>query len=415
MTRLTVQDLEIFIVATPPPHKGGRYFTFVKLTTAQGLVGYGEPYGIPYGPTATRALIQDVFERYLKGHEAQDIEAFWRRAYSACFSQRPDPSLIGAVSGLEMALWDLLGKAAGQPVYNLLGGRVEPDLRAYTYLYPHADDLDNLAYSDASAAAERALYYRDLGFTALKFDPAGPYTTYDPRQPSYADLKFIEGFVATIREAVGESADLLFGTHGQFTPSGARQVAQVMEPYAPRWFEEPTPPENPAAMAEVARSTTIPVATGERLCTPFEFAAVLQAGAASILQPALGRAGGILATKKIAALAEAHQALMAPHLYAGPIEALANIHLGLSIPNFLVAEMIETMGGFHGALLSDPIKIINGRIQAPTKPGLGADLNEDLARANPYAGGKLHLEMLDRRLWTGVALPGTNSHRGSSR
>ena len=409
MSQLIIDTLDIFIVATPPPGKGGRYFTFVKLTTRDGLVGYGEPYGIPYGPAATRAVIQDVFDRHLKGRSAHDIEAFWRRAYSANFSQRPDPSLMGAISGLEMAMWDLVGKSCGQPVYNLLGGKVEADLRAYTYLYPGADDKENLAYSDASIAAERAVYYRDLGFTALKFDPAGPYTTYDPRHPSYQDLEFIEDFVGTIREAVGESADLLFGTHGQFTPAGARQVAQVMEPFAPRWFEEPTPPENPNAMAEVARSTTIPVATGERLCTHFEFAQVLQAGAASILQPALGRAGGLLAAKKIAAMAEGYQAVMAPHLYAGPIEALANIHLGLSIPNFLVAEMIEMMDGFHADLLSDPIQVIEGRIQAPTKPGLGADLNEDLARENPYQGDMLHLEMLDRRIWTGVTLPGTNT------
>ena len=409
MSRLIVDSLDIFIVATPPPGKGGRYFTFVKLTTADGLVGYGEPYGIPYGPVATRAVIQDVFDRHLKGHSAYDREAFWRRAYSACYSQRPDPSLMGAVSGIEMALWDLVGKANDQPIYHLLGGRVEPDLRAYTYIYPDADDTANLAYYDARVAAQRACYYRDLGFTALKFDPAGPYTTYDPRQPSYQDLKFIENFVATVREAVGADVDLLFGTHGQFTPSGARQVAQIIEPYAPRWFEEPTPPESPGAMAAVARSTSIPIATGERLCTPYEFAQVLQAGAASVLQPALGRCGGLLSAKKIAALAEGHQGVLAPHLYAGPIEALANIHLGLSTPNFLIAEMIETMGGFHADLLSDPIEIIKGRIQAPTRPGLGADLNEDLARENPYMGDLLHLEMLDRRIWTGVKKPGPNT------
>ncbi len=409
MKSLVIEALEVFVVATPPPGKGGRYFTFVKLTTADGLVGYGEPYGIPYGPAATRAVIKDVFQRHLRGHSAHDIEAFWRRAYSAGFSQRPDPSLMGAVSGLETALWDIMGKACGKPVYQLLGGCVEPDLRAYTYLYPAAADPQARAYADAQVAAERARFYADLGFTALKFDPAGPYTTYDPRQPSIQDLRFIETFVGTVRDAVGDRADLLFGTHGQFTPSGARQVAQVLEPFAPRWFEEPTPPENPEAMAEVARATTIPIATGERLTTPYEFAAVLRAGAASILQPALGRAGGILAAKKIAALAEAHQAVLAPHLYAGPIEALANIHLGLSIPNFLMAEMIETMGGFHADLLTDPIQIEQGRILPPTKPGLGAGLNEDLARDNPYAGTKLHLEMLDQRIWTGVSLPGTNA------
>ncbi len=402
MPTLIIQDLEVFVVATPPPNKGGRYFTFVKVRTKEGIVGYGEPYGIPYGPEAIKAIIQDVFDRHLKGYSAHDIEAFWRRAYSANFSQRPDPSLMGAVSGLEMALWDILGKSCGKPVYQLLGGCVEPDLRAYTYLYPSEDDKEALAYSDASVAAERAKHYLDLGFTALKFDPAGPYTSYDPRQPSIGDLKFVENFVGSLRDAVGSAADLLLGTHGQFTPSGAKQLAKVIEPFSPRWFEEPTPPENTKAMAEVARHTSIPVATGERLTTHFEFAAVLRDGAASILQPALGRAGGILVAKKIAAMAEGYQALVAPHLYAGPVEALANIHFGLSIPNFLMAEMIEAMGGFHAELISEPIKIENGRILAPTKPGLGAELNEEVARENPYRGGALHLEMLDKRIWTGA-------------
>lgn len=241
MPTLIIQDLEVFVVATPPPNKGGRYFTFVKVRTKEGIVGYGEPYGIPYGPEAIKAIIQDVFDRHLKGYSAHDIEAFWRRAYSANFSQRPDPSLMGAVSGLEMALWDILGKSCGKPVYQLLGGCVEPDLRAYTYLYPSEDDKEALAYSDASVAAERAKHYLDLGFTALKFDPAGPYTSYDPRQPSIGDLKFVENFVGSLRDAVGSAADLLLGTHGQFTPSGAKQLAKVIEPFSPRWFEEPTP------------------------------------------------------------------------------------------------------------------------------------------------------------------------------
>ena len=187
--------------------------------------------------------------------------------------------------------------------------------------------------------------YADQGFTALKFDPAGPYTVYDPHQPAVVDLDHSEDFCRAIREAVGNRADLLFGTHGQFTASGAIRMAQRLAPYEPLWFEEPVPPEMSEEMAKVAAQSSTPIATGERLTTKYEFARVLKTGAASILQPALGRVDGIWEAKKIAALAEVHYAQMAPHLYCGPIEALANIQLGASSPNFLILESIQQFGG----------------------------------------------------------------------
>ena len=164
---------------------------------------------------------------------------------------------------------------------------------------------------------------------------------FDPRQPTLERMELSEKFCRLIREAVGTKADILFGTHGQFTISGAKRLAQKLEPYSPLWFEEPTPPEMPEEMAKVAHYTSIPVATGERLCSKYEFARVLQTGAASILQPNLGRVGGILEGKKIAAMAETHYAQIAPHLYCGPIVAAANIQLGACIPNFLILESIQ--------------------------------------------------------------------------
>ncbi|MEZ5340696.1 MAG: mandelate racemase/muconate lactonizing enzyme family protein [Acidimicrobiales bacterium] len=299
-------------------------------------------------------------------------------------------------SSLEIACWDIIGKEADKPVYELLGGLTNERLRTYTYLYPPAGadaHEDHPVYNNPGAAAERAVAAVAQGFTAVKFDPAGAYTAFDGHQPSMADLDRSAAFVRTIREAIGSSADLLFGTHGQFTPDGAIRMAKRLEPYEPLWFEEPTPPEMPAQMAKVARSTSIPIATGERLTTAYEFAAVLNAGAASILQPNLGRCGGILQGKKIASLAEVHYAQIAPHLYCGPVVAAANIQLAACTPNFLILEAIDDFGGFFADLLLSPITWEDGYVIPSRAPGLGIELNEDVVRAHPYTGDELHLSM----------------------
>ena len=395
---MRAQDLDIFVVGNPPPSFGGAYFIFVKITASNGIIGYGEVYANTFGPSATQACIRDVFERYFEGQSVFEIERIWREAYSSGFTQRPDVSMLGIVSGLEIALWDIIGKALEQPVYNLLGGKVREKLRSYTYLYP-AEGEDNRIYSDPHLASERAKDYVAQGFTALKFDPAGPYTCLDPHQPRLLDLERSAEFCRLIRKAVGTKADLLFGTHGQFTPSGAIRMAETIAPYQPLWFEEPTPPELPEQMALVARQSAVPIATGERLTCKHEFARVLKAGAAHILQPATGRCGGILEGKKIAALAEAHYAQIAPHLYAGPIEALANIQLSACIPNFLILESIKTFDGFFAKLLDKKIEWEQGYVIPPREPGLGRNLNEEVARAHPYTGDALHLEMQRGDVW----------------
>jgi L-alanine-DL-glutamate epimerase-like enolase superfamily enzyme len=299
------------------------------------------------------------------------------------------------LSGLEIAMWDIAGKAAGRPVWALLGGRVHERLRAYTYLYPGPDAGDDF-YHDAERSAEAAAAAVDEGFTAVKFDPAGAYSAFDPRQPAQEALERAERFCRLIREAVGNRADLLFGTHGQFTPSGAIRLARRLEAYDPLWFEEPTPPELPEAMAEVARATSIPIATGERLSTKYEIGRVLAQRAASIIQISLGRCGGILEGKKIAALAEAHYAQVAPHLYCGPIVGAANIQLATCSPNFLILEGIRDWGGFHAAVLKRPIRFEAGWVIPPTEPGIGVEVDEAVARAHPYDDNRLHLEMADR-------------------
>lgn len=392
---MKIAGLKTFVVGNPPPYNGGRYFIFLKLITDDGVEGVGEVYSATFAPRVVEAMIGDVFERHVLGADPFRIEQLWRQVYSRGYSQRPDVSLMGVLSGIEIALWDIVGKALGKPVHALLGGKVHERLRTYTYIYPRAGEghaySDPAVYRDPDAAAERALDYVRAGFTAVKFDPAGAYSAFDPRQPSLAKLEISEAFCRQIRAAVGASCDLLFGTHGQFTTSGAIRLARRLEAYDPLWFEEPVPPEMPEQMALVARATAIPIAAGERLTTKYEFARLLDLSAASILQMALGRVGGLLEAKKIAGMAEARYAQIAPHLYCGPIEGAANIQIAACSPNFLILESIETWGGFHAAILMKPIRWEDGYVIPPEEPGLGVELNEAVALAHPYAGDDLHL------------------------
>ncbi|MEM7258414.1 MAG: mandelate racemase/muconate lactonizing enzyme family protein [Pseudomonadota bacterium] len=391
---MKVTELQTFIVGNPPPHKGGRYFIFVKLTTDNGISGIGEVYNATFSPSVIKHMIDDIFTAHIENTDPFRIETLWRNVYARGYSSRPDITLVGVLSGLEIALWDIIGKAVDKPVYELLGGKVHERLRSYTYLYPAQEADANSAdpvYSDPQVAADRALYYANQGFTAVKFDPAGAYTTFDPHQPELESIERSRLFVETLREALGTSADLLFGTHGQFTPAGAVRMARALEPSNPLWFEEPVPPEMPEQMAKVAGQTSIPIATGERLTTKYEFSRVLQCNAAAILQPALGRVGGLLEGKKIASMAETHYAQLAPHLYCGPVEAAANIQLAAASPNFLILESIETWGGFHTELLNSPIQWEDGYVIPPATPGLGIELNEAVALSHPYEGDTLHI------------------------
>jgi 2-dehydro-3-deoxyphosphogalactonate aldolase len=394
---MKITAVKTYVVGNPPPHFGGLYWIVLKLTTDSGVEGYGEVYSVPFHPRVVEKMIEDVCDRCVIGADPFKIERLWRVIYSSGFTQRPDTSIMGILSGIEMACWDIIGKELDKPVYELLGGQVWERLRSYTYLYPKESDKTSV-YSDPELAAQRALEYVEMGFTAVKFDPVGPYTAFDPRQLSLEVLDQSEKFVGTLREAVGSRCDLLFGTHGQMTSSSAIRLARRLEKYDPLWFEEPVPPENAAEMARVARATSIPIATGERLATKYEFSRLLEQQAASILQMALGRVGGILEAKKIAGMAEAHYAQIAPHLYCGPIEGAANIQIGACSPNFLIQESIQTWGGFHAEILNQPVRWEEGYIIPPTAPGLGVELNEAVAAEHPYTGSKLHLEMQDRPL-----------------
>jgi L-alanine-DL-glutamate epimerase-like enolase superfamily enzyme len=339
------------------------------------------------------AVIEDVFQRYFLDQSPENIELIFRRTFSSGFTQRPDLSVMGAFSGLEIACWDILGKDRDRPVWALLGGKMNERIRAYSYLYPLKNHDLNSFWTSPQNAAESAYNLVSRGYTAVKFDPAGPYTMRGGHQPSLNDIELCVSFMKEIRNAIGNKADLLLGTHGQFTTAGAIRLGRAVEAFKPLWYEEPIPPDNLLEFQNLVRSVKIPIAAGERLTTKYEFATLLRSGGIAILQPALGRAGGIWEMKKTSAIAEVFNAQMAPHLYAGPIEWAANIQLAVSIPNILVLETIET--NFHYELIKGTINVEKGYVKAPEAPGLGIDVDEDLARQNPFNGDGLHLMMQD--------------------
>ena len=390
---MKLKDLKIIVTRPPPPGWGGRYWIFVKLMTDNGIVGWGECYASSIGPEAMEVVIKDIFERYFLDESPSNFEKMFRRTYSSGFTQRPDLTVMGAFSGLEIACWDILGKYFDCPTWQLLGGKINDRVRAYSYLYPLEHHDLNDFWTSPGMAAESAIDLVSRGFTAVKFDPAGPYTMRGGHMPAMSDIKLSIDFCQAIREAVGDKADILFGTHGQFTTAGAIRLGKAIEPYSPMWFEEPIPPDNLSEFSKVQSALSIPIATGERFTTKMEFAEVLKSGGASVIQPALGRAGGIWEMKKAAAIAEVFNAQVAPHLYAGPIEWAANLQLAASIPNLLIAETIETP--FHKSLINGKIKVEDGYIQVSDEAGLGIEVNEKLAEENAYQGPDLHLMMQD--------------------
>lgn len=402
---MKLETIETFAVAAPSGI-GGSFWVLVRITTDDGIRGIGECYGIPFAPPVAQSMVEDIFDRYIAAEAPQHIETMYRRVYSAGFTQRPDPTMMSVFSGIEMAIWDILGKARGEPVYELLGGRFHDRLRTYTYIYPRsvhdpsATDIGD-PYHDPTAAAERATEYVEQGWTAVKQDPAGPYSFQGGRELSLYELDRSVRNVKAIRAAVGDRADILFGTHGQMTTSSAIRLAKRLEPYDPLWFEEPVPPDQGAGLTRVAEATSIPVATGERLTTRAEFHDVLRAGV-SIVQPDIGRSGGIWETKKIAVMAELFNAQLAPHIYCGPVAHAAATHVAFTSPNFLILETIQTP--FHDAILKRPLDWDSGYQLAPTEPGLGIELDDAVVASHSApADSDLHLDMCQVPL-------GSNNH-----
>lgn len=392
---MKIVEITTFVVGNPNERKGGKDWLFVKLVTDEGIVGYGECNAVMQRQKTLVQMIKDFGDMYVLGADPFKIELLWETLYSGGLHYFRHPGMIStqAIAGIEMACWDIIGKATKQPVYNLLGGKINEKLRSYTYLVSYVDWLQSIYDRDTpenyARAARQCL---DDGFNAIKIDPSMPENPA-PRNLSLEELHYAENCVAAIRKEVGDKMDILIGTHGQFCTHTAITYAKLMEPYLPLWFEEPVPPENIDEMARVAQHTTIPIATGERLITIYEYQPLLAKQAAQIIQVHVG-VNGILESKKIAGMAQAHYAQIAPWMYCGPIAFAAAVHLGACSPNFLIQECIGKCDGFDKEIVKDYIEWKDGYIIPPNRPGLGVELNEEVLEKYPE---KPNYKMINRK------------------
>lgn len=333
---------------------------FLKIHTDEGIVGYGEP--IVEGRARTVATAIEEMGKYLIGQDPRNIEHHWQVLYRGTF-YRGGPVLTSALSGVEQALWDIMGKWLGVPVYQLLGGAVRNRIRVYGH-------VGGATAADCAANAKKMA---DAGYTALKTGFDGPVRHIDT-------IAFMESCVeriAAIRAAIPKTVDIAVDMHGRFSPAMSIRMAKELEPYGLLFMEEPCLPENVDAMATIARSTTIPIATGERLFTRWGYREVLEKQAAAVLQPDICHCGGIMEAKKIAAMAEAYYVAVAPHNPLGPISLAAGLQVDACIPNFLCQEQVNLGVGY----LKKPFVINNGYIDLPTAPGLGIELDEEALKA----------------------------------
>jgi len=330
---------------------------FLKVHTDVGLVGLGEP--IVEGRARTVQTAVHELESILIGADPRRIEHLWQSMYRQTF-YRGGPVLTSAISGVEQALWDLLGKSLGVPVWQLLGGACRERIRVYAHC--------GGATPEEAAARAKELVAR--GFSVLKTGVGrGPARTVE--SPAFVDA-VVERFAA-IRAAVGNTVEVAIDFHGQISPALAISLARALEPYRPMFIEEPCLPENVDTLVTIARSTPIPIATGERLYTRWGFREVLEKQAAAIVQPDLCHAGGIFECRKIAAMAECYYAAVAPHNPLGPISLAACLQLDACTPNFLVQEQVSLGEGY----LAQPFTVKDGWIDLPTGPGLGIELDEE--------------------------------------
>ncbi|MCH9038439.1 MAG: mandelate racemase/muconate lactonizing enzyme family protein [Chloroflexi bacterium] len=375
---MKVVGLKTMVVENEEPYIGGRYLLFLELATDEGITGLGEritgnAYSRSVGDLKSQiGLIEELAGQYVIGEDPFNIERIWDRMYASRHDFR-HPSLYATpvISAIDMALWDIVGKATNQPIYNLLGGRYHEKLRAYAYM-PGAPFND-----DPKRAGEVATRLLEEGNTACKFDPFTPIYPI-PRDIPLREIENAAKIFESIRDAVGNDLEVGIGTHGQLTTYSAIRVADFLEPYHPFWFEEPVPPENIDEMARVAAHTSIPIASGERLVTKYEFSQLIEKKAAQIIQLDVGQCGGITEAKKIAGIAEAHYAMIAPHMYCGPIAAAAAIQIDTCSPNFLIQE--ANQGPLHKTLFKEPLVFENGYIIPPTGPGLGVEFDENVLK-----------------------------------
>lgn len=366
---LKISDIKTYLVGTGGPGGGGRNWVYVKVETDQGITGIGEAYSV--GPDEATVKVIEDFKLWLVGKDPRNVQYLFDYMYNT--TRFLGGAVINAaISGIEHALWDVTGKAAGLPVWALLGGRVRDRIRVY-------QSIGGASPEEAAANAQRLI--AEHGYTAVKMSPHPPdfgVAPYNRVTRTAAER------VGAVRQAVGPDVDIAVDIHAKFfEPQRAIRVANAIEPYLPFWLEEPIRPENFQAMKRLEGHVTIPLASGECNYMKYEFSQLIQMQALDIVQPDVCVCGGVLEMKKIAAMAEAQYMMVAPHNPMSPLAAAVNVHFAASTPNFLVLEYRAPVEGAYRDVLKDPLMVRDGYLEIPNEPGWGVELNEEAFRHYP--------------------------------
>ncbi len=349
-----------------------RNFVFAHVLTDEGVSGIGEARPVNR-EEAVAAYLDAIAHRYVIGSDPFNIEALVLRITRDDF-ETPGATEMTAIAIVEMACWDIIGKVAGQPVYRLLGGACRDRIKAYANGWYTGERTP-----EAFAQAARRVVAR--GYRALKLDPFGAGAGELEREEHLASVALVEA----VRDAVGPDVEIFIEMHGRFTAAQAIALARDLERFAPGWIEEPVPPDQPGALARVASQVTTPVATGERLHTRAAFRDLLALGAADILQPDISHCGGLLETKKIAAMADTYGLLLAPHNVGASVSTAAALHLAACTPNLKIMEYFNDFAEpFVKESATGLPEVKDGYFPLPSGPGLGVTFNEEVVEAHPY-------------------------------
>jgi galactonate dehydratase len=363
---MKIVDVKSYVLGT-----AWRNLSFVRVITDEGLEGVGEVRMVNH-TDALSGYLAEAAPRYVIGHDPANIEDLVQRMYRNDYA-RAGEIAMSAIAVIEIACWDIVGQALGKPVYQLLGGAVRDRIKAYANGWYTVERTPNEFHQAAKRVIEK-------GYRALKLDPFGAgFYELDRAEKSKA-----VALVEAVRDAVGPDCEILIEMHGRFNPATAVEIARELEPFKPSWIEEPVPPENLAALKKVAEKVSIPVATGERLHTRYDYRTLFELQAADIIQPDITQFGGLLETKKLAAWAEIYYVLVAPHNVGGPVSTAAALHFAASTPNFKIQEHFNdfTESWVKTSAPGNP-EVVDGYFALPQGPGLGVKLNLDIVREHP--------------------------------
>jgi galactonate dehydratase len=363
---MKIVDVKTYVLGAP-----WRNLTFVEVITDEGLTGVGEVRMVNH-TDALLGYLAEAVPNHVLGSDPTNIESLTQRLYRNDYGRCGEVAMSG-MAALEIACWDITGKALNKPVYQLLGGAVRERIKAYANGWYTVERSPEEFHRAAQQVIAR-------GYRALKLDPFGTGFYELERSEKNKAIALVEA----VRAAIGPEAELLIEMHGRFNPATAIEMARLLEPFQPSWIEEPVPPENLAALQKVSEKVSLPVATGERIHVRHEYRELFERQAADIIQPDITQMGGLLESKKLAAWAESYYVLVAPHNVGGPVSTAASLHFAASTPNFKIQEHFNDFADswVKEAAPGNP-EVVDGCFALPQGPGLGITLNKDFLREHP--------------------------------